>query len=144
MARELHAEDRQATGETLSLHRHLFDRGHLDQLRQIFTPGVVYDMSAAGAGTFEGIEAIQSAALQPGAGNPVAHHVTNVVITSDEGDVATAESKIFMLMKNGGLEGATQWDTLRRHGGGWRISRRVISPQRIPLGGARLADAGNR
>ena len=92
---ELHAEDRQAIGETLSLHGHLFDGGHLGRLGEIFTPDVVYEMSALGVGTFEGIEAISSAAL-------------------------------------------------RRHDGGWRISRRVISPQLTPLGGAHLADAGDR
>ena len=81
VARELHAEDRWAIDETLSLHGHIFDGGHLDRLGEIFTPDVVYDMSAAGVGTFEGIEAIRSAALQLGAGNPIAHHVTNVVIT---------------------------------------------------------------
>ena len=77
MAHELNADDRLAIGETLSLHGHLFDRGHLDRLGEIFTPGAVYDMSAVGVGTFEGIEAIRSAALQPGAGNPVAHHVNS-------------------------------------------------------------------
>ena len=74
MAHELHAEDRQAIGETLSLHGHLFDGGHLGRLGEIFTPDV----------------------------------------------------------------------TLRRHDGGWRISRRVISPQLTPLGGAHLAEAGDR
>ena len=143
MARELHAEDRQAIGETLSLHGHLFDGGHLDRLGEIFTPGVVYDMSAVGVGTFEGIEAIRSAALQLGAGNPVAHHVTNVVITGD-GDSVTALSKGLVLLADGTVASVTHLDTLRRHDGGWRISRRVISPQRTPLDGARLADAGNR
>ena len=143
MARELHAEDRQAIGETLSLHGHLFDGGHLDRLGEIFTPDVVYDMSAAGAGTFEGIEAIRSAALHLGARNPVAHHVTNVVITG-EGDSVTALSKGLMLMADGTVASVTHLDTLRRQDGGWRISRRVISPQRTPLGGARPADAGNR
>ena len=81
MAHELYAEDRQAIGETLSLHGHLFDGGHLGRLGEIFTPDVVYDMSALGVGTFEGIEAIRSAALRLGPGNPVAHHVTNVVIS---------------------------------------------------------------
>jgi hypothetical protein len=142
MARELQAEDREAIGETLSLHGHLFDGGHLDRLGEIFTPGAVYDMSAVGVGTFEGIEAIRSAALQLGAGNPVAHHVTNVVITGD-GDSVTALSKGLMLMADGTVASVTHLDTLRRQDGGWRISRRVISPQRIPLGGARLADAGN-
>ena len=143
MARELHAEDRQAISETLSLHGHLFDGGHLDRLGEIFTPDAVYDMSAVGVGTFEGIEAIRSAALQLGARNPVAHHVTNVVITG-EGDSVTALSKGLVLMADGTFASVTHRDILRRHDGGWRIGRRVISPQRIPLGGAHLADAGSR
>src|SRR6202167_3864229 len=92
MAHELHAEDRQAIGETLSLHGHLFDGGHLDRLGEIFTPDVVYDMSAVGVGTFEGIEAIRSAALRLGPGNPVAHHVTNVVISGGGDGTVTAPS----------------------------------------------------
>ena len=143
MARELHAEDRQAISETLSLHGHLFDGGHLDRLGEIFTPDVIYDMSTVGVGTFEGIEAIRSAALQLGARNPVAHHVTNVVITGD-GDSVTALSKGLILMADGTVASVTHLDTLRRQDRGWRISRRVISPQRTPLGGARPADAGNR
>jgi hypothetical protein len=142
--RELHAEDRQAIGETLALHGHLFDGGHLDRLGEIFTPDVVYDMSALGGGTFEGIEAIRSAALQLGARNPVAHHVTNVVITSEEDPRATARSKGLVIMADGTLASVTHLDSLRRHDGGWRISRRVISPLRAPLGGARPADAGTR
>ena len=144
MARELHAEDRWAIGELLSLHGHIFDEGHLDRLGEIFTPDVVYDMSAAGAGTFEGVEAIRSAALQLGAGNPIAHHVTNVVITSEEDGAVTARSKGLMLMANGTLASVTHLDTLRRDSGGWRISHRIISPQHTPLGGAHLADAGDR
>ena len=143
MARELQAEDRQAIGEALSWHGHLFDGGQLDRLGEIFTPDVVYDMNAVGEGTFEGVEAIRSAALHLGAGNPVAHHVTNVVITGD-GDSVTALSKGLMLMADGTFASVTQLDSLRRHDSGWRISRRVISPQRTPPGGARLADAGNR
>jgi hypothetical protein len=54
MTRELHADDRLAIGETLSLHGHLFDAGLLDRLAEIFTPDVVYDMSSVGIGTFEG------------------------------------------------------------------------------------------
>jgi SnoaL-like domain len=127
-----HADDRWAINETLSLHGHIFDGGHLDRLHEIFTPEVIYDMSAVGLGTFEGIEMVRESAqkMEEAGVGPLAHHVTNVVITSDDGDVATAESKILMLMKNGGLESATQLDTLRRHSGGWRISHRVISPLR--------------
>ena len=144
MAHELHAEDRQAIGETLSLHGHLFDEGHLGRLGEIFTPDVVYDMSALGVGTFEGIEAIRSAALRLGPGNPVAHHVTNVVISGEGDGTVTALSKGLVLLADGTLASVTHLDTLRRHDGGWRISRRVISPQLTPLGGAHLAGAGDR
>ena len=126
MARELNAEDRQAISETLSLHGHLFDGGHLDRLEEIFTPDVVYDLSDVGMGTFAGIEAIRRGALQLGAGNPVAHHVTNVVITSVEDDSVTVQSKGLMISANGTFGSVTHIDTLRRHNGGWRISRRVI------------------
>ena len=144
MGRELNAEDRWAISEILSLHGHLFDGGHLDRLEEIFTPDVVYDLSDAGIGTFEGIEAIRRGALQLGAGNPVAHHVTNVVISGEGDGLVTALSKGLMLMADGTLASVTHLDTLRRHDGGWRISRRVILAQRTPLGGAHLADAGDR
>ena len=98
MAHELHAEDRQAIGETLSLHGHLFDGGHLDRLGEIFTPDVVYDMSAVGVGTFEGIEAVRGAALRLGPGNPVAHHLANVVVSGGGDGTATALSKGLALL----------------------------------------------
>jgi hypothetical protein len=70
MVRELSTEDRRAIGRTLALHEHIFDRGELDRLEEIFTPEVVYDLSDVGAGTFEGLEAIRSGALTLGTGNP--------------------------------------------------------------------------
>ena len=144
MIHELPTEDRQAISETLSLHGHLFDEGHLDRLGEIFTPDVVYDMSAVGVGTFEGIEAIRRAVRHLGADNPTAHHVTNIVITSEEDGRATARSKGLIILADGTLAGVTHLDSLIRHDGAWRISRRVISPQRAPLGEARPIEAGNR
>ena len=144
MTRELYAEDRQAISEILSLHGHIFDGGQLGRLEEIFTPEVVYDLSDVGVGTFEGIEAVRSGALGLGAGNPVAHHVTNVVITSEEDDLVTARSKGLMIMANGAFASVTHLDTLRRRDGGWRISRRVVLAQRTPLGGAHLAHTGDR
>jgi hypothetical protein len=70
--------------------------------------------------------------------------VTNVVITGEGDGPVTALSKGLMIMADGTFASVTHRDTLRRHDGAWRISRRVISPQRTPLGGAWLADAGNQ
>jgi hypothetical protein len=127
----LQAEDRWAIGEILSLHGHIFDAGQLDRLDEIFTPEVVYDMSAVDIGVFDGIEAVRSAAASMVGRGPIAHHVTNVLISSDEDDLVTAQSKGLVLMSNGALESVTHLDTLRRHDGEWRISRRIISPVRV-------------
>jgi hypothetical protein len=123
-------EDRLAISEVLSLHGHIFDAGQLDRLEEIFTSEVVYDMSAVGIGVFEGIETVRRAAASMGDSGPLAHHITNVLISSDEDDVATAQSKGLMLMRDGTLESVTHLDTLRRHDGQWRISHRIIAPIR--------------
>ena len=144
MPSELSLEDRQAIGRTLALHGHIFDRGELDRLEEIFTPEVVYDLSDVGAGTFEGLEAIRNGALKLGAGNPLAHHVTNIVITSHEDDLVTVQSKGLIIMADGSIASVTHLDTLRHENRSWRISRRVILAQRTPLGGLHLSRAGER
>jgi len=126
MVRDLSMEDRQAIDRTLALHGHIFDRGELDRLEEIFTPEVVYDLSDVGAGTFEGLEAIRSGARQLGASNPIAHHVTNIVITSQQDDLVTVQSKGLIIMADGSVASVTHFDTLRRDDSSWRISRRVI------------------
>ena len=144
MTYELTPEDHQAIDRTLGLAGHIVDRGELDRLDETFTSDAVYDLSDVGAGTFEGIEAIRNGALELGAGNPVAHHITNIVISSQEEDVVTAQSKGLILMANGSVASVTHLDTLRRAEGGWRISRRVILAQRTPLGGLHLTHPGER
>jgi ketosteroid isomerase-like protein len=138
----LTAEDRWAIGETLSLHGHLFDEGQLDRLAELFTPDVVYDVSSFGMGELRGIEEIRDAALELGEKNPLAHHVTNVVIESDGGDRATARSKGIAVMASGMCGSTTYLDTLRREDGRWRIEHRTILPRRTPLNGAHTADQG--
>ncbi|MFF4902643.1 nuclear transport factor 2 family protein [Streptomyces sp. NPDC001068] len=144
MTYELTPEDHRAIDRTLSLAGHIVDRGELDRLGETFTPDAVYDLSDVGAGTFEGIEAIRNGALSLGAGNPVAHHITNIVISSQVDDDVTAQSKGLILMANGSVASVTHLDTLRRGEGGWRISRRVVLAQRTPLGGLHVTHPGAR
>jgi hypothetical protein len=144
MTYELTLEDHRAIYRTLGLAGHIVDRGELDRLGETFTSDAVYDLSDVGAGTFEGIEAMRNGALELGAGNPVAHHITNIVISNQEDDVVTAQSKGLILMANGSVASVTHLDTLRRGEGGWRISRRVILAQRTPLGGLHLTHAAER
>jgi hypothetical protein len=134
----LTAEDRWLIGEPLSMHGHLFDEGELDRLDELFTTDVVYDLSDLGFGVLEGIDAVRDAALDLGTGNPLAHLVTNIVITDhDDGDPETVRvrSKAIAITADRRCGTATYVDELRRQPAGWRICHRQILARREPLGG---------
>lgn len=122
-------DDRWAITETLSRVGHVFDDGRLDEIDTVFTSDVVYDMSAVGMPVVNGIEAARELARQLGAHGPVAHHVSNVIIVSQDGDQVTVDSKGLMLMADRTLNGVVHHDVLRREPAGWRIARRLIIPQ---------------
>jgi hypothetical protein len=139
----LNADDRQQITETLALHAYLSDEHRLDRFEELFAPDAVYDMRRSGMGVFEGIAAIRAAAERMIAGGhmPQAHFVTNILI-ADAGEAgATARSKGLMVMADGSLHAVTHDDVLRRHDGGWRLSRRVISPTKAPVPAAGAAAA---
>ncbi len=132
---ELTAEDRWAITETIALHGHLFDDGELDRLDELFTPDVIYDVSDVGLGSLRGISEVRRATLEAGDRNPLGHHVTNTVIIEVGDDYVRTRCKAIAVLAGGGCGTATYLDTLRRHGGGWRISQRIVKRQRAPLGG---------
>ena len=119
-------EDRWAIGEALALLGHIVDSGRLERLEEVFTPDAVYDLTDAGLGAVEGVEAIRHAARQLGADNPLAHHTTNVVITGEEDGEVSVLSKGLLLLADGKLRSITQHDSVRRHDGGWHISRHAV------------------
>ena len=139
----LTTDDRLAITETLALHAHLVDENQLQRLEELFTPDAVYDMSASGLGVFEGIETIRVAAgrMSESGHAPLAHFVTNILIADPGDDSASAQSKGLMIMADESLHAVTYDDTLRRHDGHWRISRRIITPVRTPSARAPLAAA---
>ena len=122
-------EDRLAITDVISLHGHYADTGELDRMTELFTEDVVYDVTAIGGGLIEGRAALKQAALDLGDRNPLAHHVTNVVVTGVDGDRAHAVSKAIALLPDRGCVGATYDDTLVRDGDGWLIRRRKRVPE---------------
>ncbi|EST36213.1 nuclear transport factor 2 family protein [Streptomyces roseochromogenus] len=128
-------EDRFAITELISMHGHLVDDGQLDRLDELFTPDVVYDLTEFGQDPLVGVAAIREAALTLGAGNPVAHHVTNVVVLESADGRARARSKGLGVMADGSCGSATYDDTLVRTPDGWRISHRKLSVRRVALNG---------
>ncbi|WP_030616209.1 nuclear transport factor 2 family protein [Streptomyces sclerotialus] len=132
----LAAEDRAAIAELLSLHGHLFDAGELHRLDELFTEDVVYDVTDFGQPPLKGVSAIREAALALGEANPVAHHVTNVVLAElPGGDGVHALSKGIGVNADGSCGTVTYEDTVVRVGDGWRISHRKVLARRAPLGG---------
>ncbi|MFC4500948.1 MULTISPECIES: nuclear transport factor 2 family protein [Streptomyces] len=132
----LSLEDRLAITELIALHGHLVDDGALDRLAEVFTADVVYDLSDFGQGTLTGPDAIREAALAHGAANPVAHHVTNVVVERPDGGEVRVRSKGIGVRADGSCGSVTYEDTVVRVGGSWRIAHRSVLARRVPLGGA--------
>lgn len=128
------ADDRIAVTELISLHGHLIDGGELDRLGELFTADVVYDVSDFGFGIMRGLTAIREAALALGEGNPVGHHVTNVILTDVTDDHVRALSKGIGIMADGTCGSVTYKDTISRGEHGWRITHRRVLARRAPLG----------
>ncbi|MFJ9178853.1 nuclear transport factor 2 family protein [Streptomyces sp. NPDC102360] len=128
-------EDRLAITELVSLHGHLVDEGSLDRLEELFTLDVVYDLTDFGQEPLFGVEAIQEAAWALGAANPVAHHVTNIVVTVQADGRVQVRSKGLGVKTDGSCGSVSYDDTVVRTAHGWRVSHRRLSPRRTPLGG---------
>jgi len=126
-------EDRWAIAELVHRHGHLTDAGELDAWEELFTADVVYDVSDLGFGAIEGLRAARTAAEALGAGNPVAHHVTNVVVTDGADGGARVLSKGLGVRTDGTVGSVTYEDVVVRTEAGWRISRRTVRARREPL-----------
>ncbi|WP_416968783.1 nuclear transport factor 2 family protein [Streptomyces sp. 4F14] len=130
-------EDRLAIHELIALHGHLVDDGDLHRLDELLTPDIVYDLDDFGRSPLIGIAAFRDAALALGPANPVAHHVTNVVVTASDADSAQVRSKGLGVTVDGSCGSVTYDDVVVRTPDGRRISRRRVSARRVPLNGAR-------
>ncbi|MFC8513108.1 nuclear transport factor 2 family protein [Streptomyces sp. NPDC057257] len=128
-------EDRLAVTELIALHGHLVDDGQLDRAHEVFTEDVVYDLSDFGQGELVGLAAWCEAALALGAANPVAHHVTNVVVEEVDGDRVRVRSKGLGIKADGSCGSVTYEDVVVRVAAGWRIRRRKVVARRVPLNG---------
>lgn len=128
-------EDRLAVTELIALHGHLVDEGQLDRTDEVFTPDVVYDLSDFGQGEVVGLAALTRAALALGAANPVAHHVTNVVVEEVAEGRVRVRSKGLGIMADGSCGSVTYEDVVVRTADGWRIGRRRVVARRVPLNG---------
>jgi 3-phenylpropionate/cinnamic acid dioxygenase small subunit len=126
---DITAEDRLAIHDVIALHGHVADDRAWDRLGDLFTEDAVLDLEDFGYGTLRGLQAIRdlSRGSQDDKGQPLGHHVTNIVVTGQDGVGVRARSKALAVMADGTSGTAVYEDILRREGHGWRISRRKVT-----------------
>ncbi len=129
----LTVEDRFAITDLINLHGHLTDNGDLDGWPALFSDDITYDVTALGGEVMVGLDALRAASLALGDNNPVAHHVTNIVLNEVADGTVRALSKGFGVMTDGTTGSATYEDTIQRTANGWKITHRIVRPRRIPL-----------
>jgi ketosteroid isomerase-like protein len=132
---ELTEQDRTEINDLINLHGHLTDAGELDQVDELFTPDITYDVGDLGFGSLHGPEAIREAALALGDGNPVGHHVTNIVISGIDDRSARVRSKGIGIRADGTAGSVVYDDIVTRRPDGWKIHYRKVSVRRAALGG---------
>ncbi len=129
----MNTEDREAITGLINQHSYLIDTGQLDRLHEIFTADVAYDVSDFGGGVITGLEAMRDWVLDLGDKNPVAHHVTNIVLDEITDDVVRCLSKGIGITVEGTVRSVTFDDHIERSDVGWRVTRRVVKARRLPL-----------
>lgn len=122
----LSADDRLAIGELLGLYGHLIDQRRWDDLMtRVFTEDMVFDATSFGhAVTTSARELIEHWRTDPSM-HPLAHHVTNIVISEDSDGTVRVMSKAIGVGRRGRVGSATYDDVVVRTPAGWRLSRRV-------------------
>jgi 3-phenylpropionate/cinnamic acid dioxygenase small subunit len=125
---DITAEDRLAIQDMISLHGHVADDRDWDRLGELFTEDVVFDLEDFGYGTLHGLAALRdlSRASEDDESQPLAHHVTNIIVTGLEDDTVRARSKGLAVMPDGTSGTAVYEDIVRRDKHGWRISHRKV------------------
>jgi 3-phenylpropionate/cinnamic acid dioxygenase small subunit len=125
---DITAEDRLAIHDVIVLHGHVADDRDWDRLGELFTDDAILDLEDFGYGTLHGLPALRdlSRASQDDKGQPLGHHVTNIIVTGRDGETARARSKALAVMPDGTSGTAVYEDILRREAHGWRISRRKV------------------
>ena len=123
-------EDVLSIHQLLALHGHLVDSGDLHRLDELFAAGAEYDVSALGQGVIRGIDQFRATteAFADDPRNPVAHHVTNIVVTESSDGAVTARSKGLGVQRDGRVGSVVYADQLCRTPRGWRITARRVFP----------------
>ena len=125
---KLELADRVALLEMAALYGDLIDERDWPGLDRVFTDDAVFDMTDIGVGAVEGLDAIRE--HMRGARHPLAHHITNVYIDSD--DPVRLRSRVIGILDDRRAGSGFYRDRVVRTPAGWRIEHRHFSLVRPP------------
>jgi 3-phenylpropionate/cinnamic acid dioxygenase small subunit len=121
-------DDLVALQQLLARYAHLVDDGDFEQLREVFTPDVEFDATQFGNPPLRGVDAVIASYVD--ARHPVAHHVTNPLVTVDPDGTVRMRSKVISLLAEGLCGSGTYDDVCVKTPDGWRIAARTIALRR--------------
>ena len=101
-----------------------------DGLEQVFCRDAVYELHGFGSIDRRVVGSAEIRRMMEESGDhPVAHHVTNVIVTVAGGEVRM-RSKVIGSGAGGRVGSADYDDVLRQEDNAWRIARRVVTLRR--------------
>ena len=99
-------------------------------LEQVFCRDAVYELRGFGPTDRQVVGSAEICRMMEDTqDHPVAHHVTNVIVTVDGSEVRM-RSKVIGSGPRGRVGSADYDDVLRREDGAWRIARRIVTLRR--------------
>jgi hypothetical protein len=120
----LPAEDTLAIHELLALYGHIIDAREWQRVDELFTATARYDMREFGLGLVEGAAAIRELWSRPDAMHPLAHHATNIVVSTNADGTVQVLSKGLGVGPNGRVGSVVYHDVVERTQAGWRFAAR--------------------
>jgi len=120
----LPAEDTLAIHELLALYGHIIDAREWQRVDELFTATARYDMREFGLGLVEGAAAIRELWSRPDAMHPLAHHATNIVVSTNADGTVQVLSKGLGVGPNGRVGSVVYHDVVERTHAGWRFAAR--------------------
>lgn len=118
-----------AIQQLLGLYGHIIDEREWNRMDELFTNDLVYDASDFGSEICHGIPALRKI-WETTDHHPLAHHATNIVVTSDADGVVRVLSKGIGVGRKGKVGSVTYRDVVRKDASGWRIARRIAMLRR--------------
>jgi SnoaL-like domain len=118
--------------QLVNLYGHIIDEREFSRVHELFADEVEYDVSDFGSGIHRGPAAIVRLWSEPGAKHPLAHHATNVVITTDPDGTVRVIFKGIGVRASGAVGTVVYRDIVTKTPSGWRISQRIATRRTPP------------